>query len=115
VWQYSEFHSFGNPGHYLTYVFTASHVAPGPAAAALINDMIEQAGYREWPYPQRPDPHDTDAPAPRPFPDWEDIPAAHAFRRRTVITTFTAMHHSLWTENFPSTFGPHGDEVRLLP
>jgi hypothetical protein len=113
-WAYSEFNYYGNPGLYLTYVFTASSNAPGPAGGSVIFDVVAQAGYHEWPYPTRPDPSERAPPDPGTEPEWDSIPAAHKFRRRTAITTITMIHSRLWLANFPTTFGPHGDEVRLL-
>lgn len=48
-------------------------------------------------------------------PEWSDIPAAAELRRKTVVTTYTVIGPQLWEVNYPSTFGPHGDEVRTLP
>jgi hypothetical protein len=115
TFSYSEFNYYGNPGHYLTYVFTASSVAPGPADWRNIVALREQAGYHEWPYQHRPDADDPDPPSPGTEPEWETLTSAHVLRRRTAITTITVLHSRLWAENYPTTFGPHGDEVRLLP
>lgn len=115
MWSYSEFNYYGNPGHYLTYVFTASSSAPGPSAGSLLFEIIDQAGYREWPYLARPDPLEREPREPGTEPGWEKLTAAREFRRRTAITTITVIDSALWAVNFPSTFGPHGDEVRLLP
>lgn len=113
MFRYSEIKYFGNPGHYLTYVFTASSAAPGRAAWPLVFDVLQEVGYHEWPYPARPDP-DEQPPPSRPEPEWEELPIVREFRRATAITTYTAIHSSLWVDNFPTTFGPHGDDVRLL-
>jgi hypothetical protein len=114
--RYAEFAYFGNPGFYLTYVFSANIAWPGRAPWELIQTIVEEAGHFEWPYPLRPDPAEPDeAPDPAAEPDWEQLRAVRRFRREAVITTVTVMHPNLWTENFPTTFGPHGDEVRLIP
>lgn len=115
MFRYSELYYYGNPGHYLTYVFTASSAAPGRADWRRLGEVIQQAGYHEWPYPMRPDPYEQAPPDPDREPEWESLTAAHEFRRRTVITTYTAIHPKLWAVNYPTTFGPHGDEVRMLP
>jgi hypothetical protein len=52
--RYSEFLFFGNPGHYPTYVVTASTGAPGRADWPRLQQIVEQAGHYERPYPQRP-------------------------------------------------------------
>jgi hypothetical protein len=111
--RYSELNYYGNPGHYLTYVFTASTAAPGRPEWGRLGEVIEQAGHHEWPYPSRT--HEAPPPPPETEPEWDDLTAAHEFRRRTVITTYTAIGPGLWDVNFPVTFGPHGDEVRMLP
>ena len=115
VYSYSEINYFGNPGHYLGYVFTASSAGAGPADWGILHEVVAQAGYYEWPYPMRPDPDSPTEPPDDDGPGWEQIPAADAFRRRTAITTFTAIHPRLWTDNYPTTFGPHIDDMRLLP
>lgn len=112
---YSEFHYYGNPGHYQWYVFSSGSNAPGKSGG-YIHRIGEQAGFSEWPYPERWDPEDPlAAPPPTAEPEWEDIPEAARFRRDTVITSYTVIGPSLWPVNYPSTFGPHGDEVRTLP
>jgi hypothetical protein len=112
---YSEFHYFGNPGHYQHYVFTSGTNTPGGGEFHRIGQAAQQAGFQEWPYPARRDPDDLwQPPPPENQPEWEAIPDAAAFRRSAVITTYTVILR-LWPENYPSTFGPHGDEVRTLP
>lgn len=102
---YSEFHSFGNPGDYQTYVVTASYAA-GRAPVGQAWSVQEEIGERrEWP-----DPNEDEI-----EPDWEDMPVTQRFRRESVITTYTVIGPRLWEVNYPSTFGPHGDEVRTLP
>jgi hypothetical protein len=116
VARYSEFDYFGNPGHHLTYVFTASNSTWAPGRWELLHQVIGETGYREWPYPMRPDLDDLGpSPSSETEPEWEDLRAAQCFRADTVISTFTAIHPDLWADNFPVTFGPHGDEVRLVP
>lgn len=116
VARYAELAYFGNPGHYLHYVFSANVAWENRSPWHLLPRLIEEAGYNEWPYPNRPDPHELDPPSDRSRqPDWDELKTAHEFRRRAVITTFTAIHPDLWPDNYPVTFGPHGDEVRLVP
>ena len=83
TFRYSELNYYGNPGGYLTYVFTASNTAPGRADWKRLGDVIEQAGYHEWPYPIRPKPYDKPPPDPEMEPKWQSpdrrspVPAAH--------------------------------------
>ena len=115
LFAYSEFKYFGNPGHYLDFVFTASSTGVGPAAWDRLHDVVAEAKFYEWPYPSRPDPDDpVDVPT-HAAPLWEELTAAHEFRRKTAISTITVVHPDLWIVNFPTTFGPHADRVRLLP
>lgn len=65
---------------------------------------IREAGGEEWPDPRRLD-----------QPEWDRMPSAQSFRRQAAITTYTVLRVDLWLENYPSSFGPHGDEVRTLP
>ena len=101
---YSEDHYYGNPGYYQTYVFTASSAAGVPDGIGHLGGAIEEAGGGEWPDPNRSD-----------QPDWDQMPKAQAFRRQAAVTTFTVLSLGLSVENYPATFGPHGDEVRTLP
>ncbi len=101
---YSEFHYFGNPGYYQTFVFTAG----GAGIRASIGDIpsvIQEIGGNEWPDPDG----NLNEVA------WQDMPATQQFRHDTVITTYTVIGPGLWEANYPSRFGPHGDEVRTLP
>jgi hypothetical protein len=80
-----------------------------------VPQIVEQAGFHEWPYPTQWDP-ESDEPPPRDFePEWEELTAAQGLRERTAITSYTVIGPELCTVNFPSMFGPHGDEVRRLP
>ena len=113
---YAEYRYFGNPGHYETFIFSAGTNAPGPNKLDELMAVGEEAGFVEWPYPLRWDPDDYLQPPPEDEePSWEDIPAADRLRRHTAITTYTVIHPTLWEVNDPSTFGPHGDEVRTVP
>lgn len=100
---YSELHYFGNPGLYQTFVFTASSAAWDAPAGLAFRVVEEIHGEEEWPSPETND------------LSWEDMPATQRFRRETVITTYTVIGGDLWERNYPSSFGPHGDEVRTLP
>ena len=105
VFFYDEFHSYGNPGHYQTFVFSASSAA-GPAPLGDIVGAGQEVGADEWP-----DPDDEDEPR-----SWKEFPVTAQFRRDTAITTYTVVGAMVFAiENYPSTFGPHGDEVRTLP
>jgi hypothetical protein len=101
---YSEIHSYGNPGYYQTFVFTSSSVSGVPDGIRNLSGAIQEAGGEEWPDPDRDD-----------QPDWKQMPKAQSFRRRAAITTLTILSLGLSVENYPATFGPHGDEVRTLP
>jgi hypothetical protein len=103
---YSEFSFFGNPGHYQTFVWTASDAARqgrfGDGTA-----VSEEIGGHEWPDPTA---------KPNRQPEWSSMPATQDFRRETVITTYTVVSAALWIENYPlGRFGPHENEVRTLP
>ncbi|MGE0067246.1 MAG: ETEC_3214 domain-containing protein [Solirubrobacterales bacterium] len=101
---YSEDRYYGFPGHYQTFVFTASSAAPGPGSVADLAAGISQAKGEKWPDKSRDD-----------QPGWEALSGIHAFRRKTPVTTFSVLRADLWVENFPTRFGPHGDEVGTLP
>jgi hypothetical protein len=102
---YSEFQSFGNPGNYQRFAWTASDAArhgpfgEGPA-------VTEEIGGGEWPGPDRDD-----------QPEWEAMPETQRFRHQTVITTYTVVNGLLLSEqNYPlDRFGPHENDVRTLP
>lgn len=101
---YSEDRYYGFPGHYQTFVFTASSAAPGLGSVADLAAGISQAKGEKWPDKSRDD-----------QPGWEALSGIHAFRRKTPVTTFSVLRADLWVENFPTRFGPHGDEVGTLP
>lgn len=95
TWQFTDSYYLGNPGHYLTYVFTASSAvelrrlefdALSTACRGLIDD--------EWPPARR--------------------AALKRFRDETRISTYTVIGPELTDDRYDWHFGPHGDEVRLL-
>lgn len=100
-YSYSEFASFGNPGGYQDFVFTASDVAPGPFGGGV--SVQDELGGNDWP---------ADDEQGR---SWNEMRAARAFRRATVVTTYTAIGMTLWEENFPTSFAPADVIVRTLP
>lgn len=103
---YSEFAYYGNPGHYQTYVFTSSSAA-GEASVGDVSGVQQEIDANEWP-----DPESTAA-----DPSWQQLLTTQRFRRDTAITTITTitvMAMELSTENYPTSYGPHGDEVRTL-
>jgi hypothetical protein len=104
TFRYSELAYFGNPGHYQTYVFTASDPA-GEAPVGQVAGVQEEINANEWPHPERADTE----------PGWDSLLVTQSFRRETAITTITVTASELWEKNFPSTYGPHGNEVRTLP
>jgi hypothetical protein len=91
----------GNPGYYLTFVFTASNAARFGAVDSMA--FADAGGEFKWP-PDEPDN----------FPEWRDLQQLQRFRRTTVVTTYSVLG-ALSVADFPTTFGPHGDEVRTLP
>ncbi len=72
--------------------------------ARELGGAIEEAGGEEWPDKERVDQL-----------AWEEMPKTRAFRHKAAITTYTVLGVDLWLKNYPSTFGPNGDEVRMLP
>lgn len=104
---YSEIKYGANPGGYQSFVWTASDAArQGRFGRGM--DVVNEVGGNEWPDPARP---------PGPIePDWDHMPDTQRFRRETEITTYTVMHPRLGPENYPlDRFGPHENDVRLLP
>jgi hypothetical protein len=103
---YSEFSSFGNPGHYQSFAWTASDVARHGRFGDGIA-VTEEVGEPEWPDPEK-DPDEE--------PAWDAMPQTQRFRRETVITSYTVIHMELPMHNYPlGRFGPHENEVRTLP
>lgn len=103
---YTELFSYGNPGHYQSFGFTAS-VAAIQAPIGPVAEVAQALG-RGWitGFAEADE---------EPQNDPEGLPILRRFRRETPITTFTVVGPSLWPEDYPSTVGPHGDEVRTLP
>jgi hypothetical protein len=101
---YSEYHSFGNPGNYQSFVVTASDIAWGAPLGQNMLAAQAEIGSDEWP------PQDGSGGL-----AWEAMPTVHAFRRESAITTFTVIAPQLWERNYPSTFGPHLNDVRTIP
>ena len=99
---YSEEYYFGNPGYYQTYVFTASSAGQGPIGP--LHDLwadVEFTGDFRWP--------GSDA------RDFEDLERVHTFRNQTAVTTYTVIGSGLLAADYPTTYGPHGDEIRKVP
>jgi hypothetical protein len=102
---YSEMAYLGNPGGYQSFAWTASDVA-GQGRFAFNIRVAEEAGGEEWPHPD----HQVDQ------PEWHEMVRTQHFRRETTITTYTVIHPQLSLENYPlNRFGPHENDVRLLP
>lgn len=102
---YSEEYYFGNPGYYQTYVFTASSAGFGAMARLDQLEPIDQTTWQfRWPYPSEP----TGGPA------FEALPGIAAIRRETVVTTYTVIGSGLFPDDYPSSYGPHGDEIRTI-
>lgn len=102
---YSEITSKGNPGNYQSFVWTASDAARhGRFGEGMA--VRNEIGSDEWPDPSKPGFE----------PDWDQMIATQKFRRETVITTYTVIHPRLYVGNYPLVrFGPHENDVRLLP
>jgi hypothetical protein len=103
TYSYTEALYLGNPGYYQHYCFTASsaaHLGPiGPimeVTKLLGHDWVGGIGDED---PERLQGH----------------PVLNRFRAQTPITTYTVLGPHLRPESYPTTFGPHGDEVRTLP
>jgi hypothetical protein len=104
---YSEAWSFGNPGHYSDYVCTAS-------SASDVGGYPEGMQHLDWPGKHE-DPDEGYAPS---GPDEDPRLATwiETVRGRAVVTTWTVVQFPLSVERWPpDNFGPHGDEVRMLP
>ncbi len=100
---YSERTYLGNPGNYQTFVWTASDAARH-GKFAFNRAVRQEIGSDEWP-----------APATESLP-WETLAETKRFREETVITTYTVIHPGLALVNYPvERFGPHENDVRLLP
>ena len=98
---YSEAHYYGNPGYYQTFVLTASTAGVPPPAGPLL-EVEQSLGNGSW---------DQVAPG----PDLEEVDGLPEARRLSVVTTYTVIGPNVPFAHFPTTFGPHGDEVRTLP
>ena len=107
TYSYSEAWYFGNPGHYSSYVCTAS-------MASEVGGYPVNMEHIDWPE-NRDDPDEGFAPT----GDDEDpvlAPWIETVRSSAVVTTWTVIQFPLTPENWPpENFGPHGDEVRTLP
>lgn len=101
-YSYTEAFYYGNPGYYQHYAFTASSAVRGDVGS--IADLSQALG-RQWVGGF--DGHEGDRLAA------SDLVAR--FRSETTITTFTVIGVGLNPTDFPTTFGPHGDEVRVVP
>jgi hypothetical protein len=127
AYAYSEAYYFGNPGLYLTYVFTASS-AVDPAPFGDLPEVVDEIAAGSWPdhflevhdmvdVPEI-EPDETalaagEVPPDPAGPAFAGLEALQRFRRATSITTVSVLQMS--AEDYPTTFGPHGDEVRMLP
>ena len=82
-----------------------SHLTQPPSSVgcfAFQRSVHQEIGGDEWPSPGG--------------PEWARMPETHRFRKETVITTYTVIHPSLLVDNYPlERFGPHENDVRLLP
>jgi hypothetical protein len=102
---YSEMTYLGNPGGYQSFAWTASDAARQGRFAFGI-PVAQEAGADEWPDPS----HEATQ------PKWHKMVQTQRFRRETVITTYTVIHSQLGLQNYPlKRFGPHENDVRLLP
>jgi hypothetical protein len=102
---YSEMTYMGNPGSYQSFVWTASDAARH-GRFGNGSSVRQEIHADEWPNPN----------SNEITPTWDDMVETQQFRRETVITTYTVIHPSLSLLNYPlSRFGPHENDVRLLP
>jgi hypothetical protein len=102
TWAYSEAWYLGNPGHYLTYVF--SNISASPIGGCP--DGIEKTDWDD-----QESAFETDSNGAPQFRPW-----AVAIHERTRINTVSVISSALSIDHWPGgAFGPHGDEVRLLP
>lgn len=102
TWSYSEAWYLGNPGHYLTYVFTNG-------SASSVGGIPRGLRATDW---EDQDPAvATDRSGEPVLQSWVE-----SVRSKTRVNTVTVVSFPLELERWPGeTFGPHGDEVRLLP
>jgi hypothetical protein len=100
TFDFTELYYFGNPGYYQHYGFTASSAAV--ATIGRIERVVAELGH-DW----------TGGPGDLNRLDESDVVAE--FRAATVVTTYTVIGPHFNPENYPTQFGPHGDEVRVLP
>jgi hypothetical protein len=105
VFSYSEAWYFGNPGHYSDYVCSVSTASSFGRLRSVEN--------LDWP-DKRDDANDGYAPT-GPEEDPRLAPWIEAFRRASIVTTWTVIQFPLSPETWPVGFGPHGDDVRTLP
>jgi hypothetical protein len=109
---YSEVTSYGNPGYYQWFAWSATDAARQGRLGRIVEAARDVPGGR---WPQRPEDREQN-PDLDPEPNWEEMTALHQFRRETAITTYTVVSGLLWEENYPlPRFGPHENEVRTLP
>lgn len=96
TWSYSERYYLGNPGYYQSYVISAgSNAEQSPFDYESLNKLAAAGG----------DPYEWTPELKR---------ASRAFRSSTRITTFTVIAHRFFEENYQWTYGPHGDDVRVV-
>jgi hypothetical protein len=100
---FSEAHSLGNAGYYQTFVATASGAGRGRSFGDL-HAVMEELGYDD--FPSRWD---------ESVKPYRDMPALRRFRAATSISTMTVIGPFFAGEDFPTSYGPHGDEIRLIP
>lgn len=109
---YSEGYGGGTPTLHQAFVLTASTAGVVPPPAGVL-EVASALGHGQWsPGETRPDDRYV---LPEPPPEeFEDIPEIDQVRREGVITTYSVL--LMPPDMYPdTTFGPHGDEVALLP
>lgn len=105
---YSEAWSFGNPGYYLTYVFTNSS-ASGVGRFAAEMRPIEWSDQQDVLLSDGAGNFLVDQGGEYQLQPWIAMIRGHA-----RVNTVTVLGEPLTIERWPGTFGPHGDEVRCL-
>jgi hypothetical protein len=98
---YTEAHWFGNPGSYQYYVFSFNDAGspPWPDTSLIFPDGggVFRAGL--W--------ADDSSPA--------TLETINDFRKRTAPNTYTVVGPRFQLEDYPTSFGPDYDEIRILP
>lgn len=102
TWAYTELYYLGNPGYYQHYGFTSSSAVAAPIGRL---EAVQREIGHEW----------VGGVGDAEALGNEQAKVLDRFRRETVVTTYTVIGPHFNPDDYPATFGPHGDEVRVLP